>query len=150
MNKLSIVIPCYNEEKNINPLFEKIEELLDIDRNLEIIIVNNGSTDNTKKNIINSNLAREGKIIIHEIKENIGYGYGIMSGVKISTGQFIGWCHADLQSEPKDFKTGSLSSRSSLNSNENVALAFGTRILEPQKSEATLPSRPYYNEETAT
>jgi hypothetical protein len=55
-----------------------------------------------------------------------------------------------LQSEPKDFKTGSLSSRSSLNSNENVALAFGTRILEPQKSEATLPSRPYYNEETAT
>ena len=102
MNKLSIVIPCYNEEKNINPLFEKIEELLNIDRNLEIIIVNNGSTDNTKKNIINSNLAREGKIIIHEIKENIGYGYGIMSGVKISTGQFIGWCHADLQTEPKD------------------------------------------------
>ena len=75
MNKLSIVIPCYNEEKNINPLFEKIEELLNLDKNLEIIIVNNGSTDDTGKNIINSNLVREGKIIIHEIKENIGYGH---------------------------------------------------------------------------
>ena len=57
MNKLSIVIPCYNEEKNIYPLFKKIEELLNLDKNLEIIIVDNGSTDSTRENIINSNLS---------------------------------------------------------------------------------------------
>ena len=54
MNKLSIVIPCYNEEKNIDPLFKKIEELLYLDKTLEIIIVENGSTDNTKENILKS------------------------------------------------------------------------------------------------
>ena len=39
MKKLSIIIPCYNEEKNILPLFKKISELLQLDKNLEIIIV---------------------------------------------------------------------------------------------------------------
>ena len=102
MKKLSIVIPCYNEEKNIEPLLEKIEELLNLDNNLEIIIVENGSTDNTHNNIINSDLAHKGKIKVYKIEKNIGYGHGIMSGVKIASGEFIGWCHADLQTEPKD------------------------------------------------
>ncbi len=102
MNKLSIIIPCYNEEKNIDDLFNKIQELIKLNNNLEIIVVNNGSTDNTKKNILSNYLAKEKKIKIHDIKKNIGYGHGIMSGVNISTGDFIGWCHADLQTEPKD------------------------------------------------
>ena len=55
-----------------------------------------------KKNIHSSNLYKEGKIKVHEIKKNIGYGHGIMSGVNISKGDFIGWCHADLQTEPLD------------------------------------------------
>ena len=56
MIDLSIIIPCFNEDKNISPLFDKIENLLKIDSSIEIIIVNNGSTDNTKNNIENSNL----------------------------------------------------------------------------------------------
>ena len=102
MTKLSIVIPCYNEEKNVEPLFKKIEELLNLDKDLEIIIVENGSTDNTKNNIFNSHLVHKEKIKVHKIDENIGYGHGIMSGVKVADGEFIGWCHADLQTEPKD------------------------------------------------
>jgi glycosyltransferase involved in cell wall biosynthesis len=102
MTKLSIVIPCYNEEKNVEPLFKKIEVLLNLDKDLEIIIVENGSTDDTKNNIFNSDLALKGKIKIHKIEENIGYGHGIMSGVQIADGEFIGWCHADLQTEPRD------------------------------------------------
>ena len=102
MNDLSIVIPCYNEDKNIIPLFEKIENLLVKDPNIEIIIVDNGSTDNTKNNILASGLNLDKKIKVCEIKKNIGYGHGIMSGVKIASRNFIGWCHADLQTEPED------------------------------------------------
>jgi glycosyltransferase involved in cell wall biosynthesis len=102
MVDLSIVIPCFNEDKNIFPLLGKIENLLIKDPNIEIIIVDNGSTDNTKNNILDSSLNIDKKIIIHEIKKNLGYGYGIMSGVKIASGNFIGWCHADLQTEPED------------------------------------------------
>ncbi len=121
MNKLSIVIPCYNEEKNIDPLFKKIEELLYLDKTLEIIIVENGSTDNTKENILKSNLVNEGKIIIHEVEENIGYGHGIMSGVNISNGEYIGWCHADLQTEPRDVYNAYIHNLELLN-NEKIVI----------------------------
>ena len=46
--KLSIVVPCYNEEKNIPLILKKINEVT-IDRSdIEVILVNNGSTDNSK------------------------------------------------------------------------------------------------------
>ena len=102
MNKLSIVIPCYNEDNNIFPLFNKIDELITQDDSIEIIIVDNGSTDNTRKNIMSSDLYKKKKIKLLEIEKNIGYGHGIMSGVNFSQGEFIGWCHADLQTEPID------------------------------------------------
>ena len=47
MENLSIVIPCYNEEGNISSLFEKLANLKKTYDNLEIIIVDNGSTDQT-------------------------------------------------------------------------------------------------------
>ena len=102
LKKLSIVIPCYNEEKNIHPLFEKIKKLLEDYSFVEIIIIDNGSTDNTNENIMSSDLFNEKKINLLKLEKNIGYGHGIMSGVNIAQSQFISWCHADLQTEPSD------------------------------------------------
>ena len=101
MKKLSIIIPCYNEEKNILPLFKKISELLQLDKNLEIIIVENGSKDNSLKIIQNHYLYTNKLINLVILKNNFGYGFGIMSGVKRSTWEYISWCHSDLQTEPK-------------------------------------------------
>ena len=56
MINLSIIIPCFNEDKNIFFLFEKIERLLENNKSVEIIIVDNGSTDYTHQKIINSKL----------------------------------------------------------------------------------------------
>ena len=53
MKDLSIKIPCYNEQECILPLFEKLQKLISINKNLEIIIVDNGSTDDSSK-IINN------------------------------------------------------------------------------------------------
>ena len=48
--KLSIVIPCYNEEKNLSLILEKFQEVI-TDENMEVILVNNGSSDNTAQKL---------------------------------------------------------------------------------------------------
>ena len=121
MIDLSIVIPCYNEGENIIPLFKKIDDLLLKNSNIEIIIVNNGSTDSTKKTILNSGLYKNNKIKVFEIEHNIGYGHGIMMGVKIASGESIGWCHADLQTEPEDVVNAFLKNSEKLK-NEQVII----------------------------
>ena len=78
--KLSIVVPCYNEEKNIPLILAGFGEV--IKRNdVEVLIVDNGSTDGSAillKNLLsNYPFAR-----IVEIEKNQGYGFGILSGLK--------------------------------------------------------------------
>ena len=51
-DQFNLVIPCYNEGQNIEKLFNKIEGLLNRSSNIEIIIVDNGSTDNTEINVL--------------------------------------------------------------------------------------------------
>ena len=114
MVKLSIVIPCYNEDENIYYLFKKIEELLKKNSFIEVVIVDNGSIDNTFKKIVNSALFKNKKISFLRIEKNIGYGHGIMSGVNIAKGEFIGWCHADLQTEPSDILNAYIKNTDSL------------------------------------
>lgn len=98
--KLSIVIPCYNEEKNLPLILSRFKEVIK-DESIEVILVNNGSTDNSKatlENLLpNYNFAR-----VVEVQVNQGYGYGILQGLKASTGEFIGWTHADMQTDPQD------------------------------------------------
>lgn len=97
---LSIIIPCYNEQDNLPLLFEK---LLEIQYKChEIILVDNGSTDNSSK-IIKSFIKNNNTCIKYlKVKKNIGYGNGIISGIKKASGQIIAWTHADLQTDPKD------------------------------------------------
>ena len=97
---LSIIIPCYNEQANLPLLFEK---LLKIQLEChEIILIDNGSTDETSQIIENFIKNNNCCIKLLKIKKNIGYGHGIMSGVRKASGQIIAWTHADLQTDPKD------------------------------------------------
>lgn len=106
--KLSIILPCYNEEQNILHIYK---EILDINFNkneiFEIIFVENGSTDNTEKEIksvIDINKSKKNNILFKVVKlnKNVGYGGGIKKGLESANGEFIGWAHADLQSPLED------------------------------------------------
>lgn len=98
--KFSLVIPCYNESKNLPFLLSKCSKLLE--NKVELIIVNNGSKDNSKE-LMDKIKMQYPQIIILHIKKNIGYGHGILSGLKLASGEVMGWCHADLQTNPNDF-----------------------------------------------
>ena len=102
MKNLSIIIPCYNESDNIINLFDKLSELIKFYTELEIVIVENGSKDNSITKIKNHPLYKNNLITLVEIDKNLGYGHGIMSGVYKSTTKYIAWCHADLQTSLKD------------------------------------------------
>lgn len=97
---LSIIIPCYNEEKNIPHILEKFEKAI-TNETVEIILVENGSADNSKT-VIKNLLPRYPFAKIVLVPVNKGYGYGILQGLKAASGKFIGWTHADLQTDPAD------------------------------------------------
>jgi len=100
-NTLTIVIPCYNESENLPILIGKLRRIKC--ENLEVLLVNNGSTDSTER-ILNNELNDSDHTFIKvvHIKENMGYGHGIMTGVRGAQGKVICWTHADLQTDPAD------------------------------------------------
>ncbi|KGG02842.1 glycosyl transferase [Prochlorococcus marinus str. MIT 9321] len=100
----SLVIPCFNESKNITLLLERINDYKKL-HNFELILVNNGSNDDTK-NLLQDISLKYKFLRIVEIKKNIGYGHGIIKGLKSSKGEVIGWTHADMQTDPIDVFKG--------------------------------------------
>ena len=98
--KLSVIIPCYNEEKTIFLIVEKIKKIKNL--TTEIIIVDDFSTDTTSdvlKNI--SQVYPDIKIIRHE--NNSGKGSAIQSGIKLVTGNIVLIQDADLEYDPNDY-----------------------------------------------
>lgn len=98
--KLSIVIPCYNEEKNIPLIFERFNACLGA-RPIEVILVNNGSRDRSQQ-VLDELLPRYPFARTVLVVKNQGYGFGILSGLDAASGDFLGWTHADLQTDPRD------------------------------------------------
>jgi glycosyltransferase involved in cell wall biosynthesis len=76
-----------------------VYELLQKD-GFQLVLVDNGSKDNTN-NVIKSMTTKYSWVELAYVKENQGYGYGILQGLKKAKGEYIGWLHADLQIEPK-------------------------------------------------
>jgi glycosyltransferase involved in cell wall biosynthesis len=98
--KLSVIIPCYNEDKTIFLIVDKIKKIKNLTS--EIIIVDDCSTDNTSgvlKNI--SQVYPDIKIITHE--NNLGKGGAIRSGIKLVTGNIVLIQDADLEYDPNNY-----------------------------------------------
>jgi glycosyltransferase involved in cell wall biosynthesis len=95
----SLIIPCFNESKNIPILIKKYQNFLK-DKKNELILVNNGSKDDTDK-IIKKYL-RYRNIRTFNVKKNIGFGYGLKKGIMFAGGKVIIYSHADLEVNPKD------------------------------------------------
>ena len=100
MIQYSIVVPCYNEEKNIELILQAFQDCLKRD-DVEVILVNNGSTDGTRRLLEQVSQKYSFLRVVH-VEMNQGYGFGILSGLKAAHGNVLGWTHGDLQTHPKD------------------------------------------------
>ena len=97
--KLSIVIPCFNEAENIPLILDRFASVLT--ENIDVILVNNGSTDNSQT-VLDELLPKYSFARTILVPKNQGYGYGILQGLKNAEGDYIGWTHADMQTDPND------------------------------------------------
>jgi len=97
MNKteVSIIIPSYNEADSIGYVVEGIKNL---HPDFEVIVVNDGSTDDTGK------VAKEAGAIVYSHPYNIGNGAAVKSGIRIASGEILVFMDGDGQHDPKDIE----------------------------------------------
>ena len=104
MIRFSLVIPCFNEAKNLPLLLERCKVLI-ARPDIEVILVDNGSTDDSHQVLLTLLPSYLGCRAIH-VEKNQGYGFGILSGLRAAKGEILGWTHADMQTDPQDALLG--------------------------------------------
>ena len=101
--KLSLVIPCYNEESTLECIVEEVLKLKSADLELELVIVDDCSEDRSRE--VALELAKkhsEIKLCCHV--RNQGKGAALRTGFMQATGDFVGIQDADLEYDPQDYK----------------------------------------------
>lgn len=96
--KLSIIICVYNEEQNIKPLNKWINESIN-DIDYEIIYVDDGSTDQTRREIIALN---DPRVVLVEFRKNYGQSSALYAGIDQARGEYMVTMDGDLQNDPSD------------------------------------------------
>ena len=96
---ISILIPSFNEEKTILNILNRISKTIDTSINYEVVIINDGSTDNTLK-LLEQNKNLYNQLITYE--RNYGKGNAIKKGLEASKSKYIFFQDADLEYDPID------------------------------------------------
>ena len=96
---VTVLIPCFNEKKTIGKVVNKINNLKDL--NIEIIIIDDCSSDGTKDLLKDKIKDKVSKIIFND--KNYGKGYCIKKGIEASNGDVILIQDADLEYDPSDY-----------------------------------------------
>ena len=100
--KLSIVIPAYNEESSIAEIIKRCLFLKKSFSSIEIVVVNDGSTDNTSR-VVQKLIAKNRSIKLINLAVNSGHMAAITAGYKVASGDWIGTIDADGQDDPNIF-----------------------------------------------
>lgn len=100
---ISVVIPVYNEEKNLETLYQRLTQSLDkLGKSYEIILTNDGSKDNSLAILRELHKRRPDQIRIIDFNGNFGQHMAIMAGFERVRGEIIITMDADLQNPPEE------------------------------------------------
>lgn len=102
--QLSVVIPVYNEEGNLELLYERTRAALEpLERSWELILVDDGSRDRSPI-ILEQLAARDPRVVVIELRRNFGQTAAIAAGFHRARGRAIVTMDADLQNDPEDIR----------------------------------------------
>lgn len=113
---LSVIIPVYNEKKTILEILDKVKKQPEV---LEILIIEDSSTDGTKELLQN---LKDPKIRIFFNEKNLGKGTSVIQGFKEAKGKFIIIQDADLEYNPEDYSK-------LIEASEENTVIYGSRFL---------------------
>ena len=102
---LSLVIPIFNEEENLNPLYQRVKTVLDsLERSYELIFVDDGSTDSSAA-VMSQFQANDPHVRVLRFRRNYGQTAAIAAGFTAASGAAIVTLDGDLQNDPADIPT---------------------------------------------
>ena len=99
---LSVVVPCYNEEENVQLFYKTIVQVFgSLMRNTELVFVNDGSTDQTYERLHKVYDKSPYRIKVVSFSRNFGKEAALLAGLRNATGDFVAIIDADLQQRPE-------------------------------------------------
>lgn len=100
--KLSLVVPCYNEEQNVALFYSEVKRVFDAEGySYECVFVNDGSADNTLGELKKLHTEADGNIRIVSFSRNFGKEAAMYAGIEHAKGELICLIDADLQQRPE-------------------------------------------------
>ena len=101
MKSLSILIPIYNEEESLQALFDELKFSFENNQSIEIIFINDGSSDMSQK-VIENEIANHSTWKLINLYRNYGKSVALQSGIDIASNELIATLDGDLQDDPKE------------------------------------------------
>src|SRR3954471_10394054 len=99
---LSLVIPCYNEQENVNVLLERVNGALSpMGKPFEVILIDDGSTDDTPR-LLAEGMKKYPWLRVLRMAKNGGQSAAFEAGFEAARGQVIATIDADLQNDPEE------------------------------------------------
>lgn len=99
MTELSLIVPCYNEEQNVEAFYARCQEVFPTDQ-YEVVFVNDGSKDGTYKKLQKLHEEHD-NILVVNFSRNFGKESAIYAGLHYASGSYISIIDADLQQDPE-------------------------------------------------
>ncbi len=99
---LSLVIPCYNEQENVDVLLDRVNGAMSLlGRPFEVLLIDDGSTDNTPK-LLADGMTRFPWLRVIRMAKNGGQSAAFEAGFAAARGRLIATIDADLQNDPEE------------------------------------------------
>lgn len=126
MQKVSIIIPVFNEKKTLETILERVNQALTLDYEKEIIIVDDFSTDGSRELLLEIQKKYTFRLEFHE--KNFGKGRALRTGFAVATGEIILIQDADLEYDPANWVELLAEFK-----NPEMKVVFGSRNIHPKR-----------------